>query len=96
MRLNGDSTGEEDDYGEPIYGETLLAILNPQDEPVHFQLTVPAGAATTERWRLELDTFTGTAGDTWESGTACVVRERSVCVLIRERIADSISTAPSV
>lgn len=96
MRLNGDSTGEEDDYGEPIYGETLLAILNPQDEPVHFQLTVPAGAATTERWRLELDTFTGTAGDTWESGTACVVRERSVCVLIRERIADSISKAPSV
>ncbi|MFM7836461.1 MAG: hypothetical protein ACKPJD_32095, partial [Planctomycetaceae bacterium] len=75
----------------------LLAILNPLDEPVHFQLTVPPGTtASPERWRLQLDTFTGTSGETLESGTACIVRERSVCVLLREKHSPSLSPAHHV
>ena len=89
MRLNGDATGEENDLGEPVYGDTLLVILNPQDEPVNFLLPLPQGHHAPELWRIELDTFLGSHGELLTSGTACVVRERTVCVLVRQNPAES-------
>ena len=89
MRLNGDATGEENDLGEPVYGDTLLVILNPQDEPVNFLLPLPLGHHAPELWRIELDTFLGSHGELLTSGTACVVRERTVCVLVRQNPAES-------
>jgi len=53
MRLAGDAMGEVDKKGNPIFGETLLILLNAHHESIPFVL--PAHKKGT-RWSLRLDT----------------------------------------
>jgi glycogen operon protein len=53
VRLSGDATGEIDDDGEPIRGDTLLYLMNASDDAVQF--TLPSFAVH-PRWEVVLDT----------------------------------------
>jgi len=58
MRLAGDLMNDIDERGEPVFGDTLLAILTAQNEPIDFAVD---GADRGERWRRLLDTAQPTA-----------------------------------
>ena len=53
IRLAGDLIGDLDERGEPVVGETVLLLLNAQDEPASFAL--PATKAG-QCWERLLDT----------------------------------------
>jgi glycogen operon protein len=52
VRLNGDAINEVNERGERIVGDTLLLMLNADEQPIVF--TLPATAAE-ERWETLLD-----------------------------------------
>jgi glycogen operon protein len=58
VRLNGDAILEVDERGRRITGDTLLLLLNADDQPVSF--TLPS-AAPIERWETLFDT-----ADPWQ------------------------------
>jgi glycogen operon protein len=59
VRLNGDAIQEVDERGRPITGDTLLLLLNADEQSVSFALPV---AAPIERWETLFDT-----ADPWQS-----------------------------
>ncbi len=87
MRLNGESIDEVDERGVPVFGDTLLVILNPRDELVAFRMP---RHKPSERWvpiidtaRPALDPKGLSSDDTWD------VQARSVVVLILRATASS-------
>ncbi len=68
--LAGDRIGESDEFGEPMYGDTLLILLNAHHEPVEF--TLP-GLGAEECWQLVFNTAGGPAfaGESGERPETC-------------------------
>lgn len=60
MRLAGDLIGEEDEQGQPVFGDTLLVLLNAHWETISFSL--PKHKAG-QKWELVLDTSVTSADD---------------------------------
>lgn len=53
VRLAGDAISEVDEMGQPIFGDTLLILLNAHHDPISFVL--PAHQKDT-KWELKVDT----------------------------------------
>jgi glycogen operon protein len=53
-RIAGTSSDLVDDHGNPIYDETMLIMLNSDEDPVEF--TLPPESSRRPRWRILLDT----------------------------------------
>ncbi len=79
MRIEG-NTGEVDDRGRPIVGETLLLMMNGGTEPVEFRLPREASG---RRWVRLLDTAYSVAPATsFAGGEAYPLMEHSLSVLL--------------
>jgi isoamylase len=78
MRLAGDVIGEVNDRGEPIVGDTLLALMNAHHEPIPFSL--PATRAD-HTWELQYDTADDAAGPAaFSGGDQYSLRDRSLAL----------------
>jgi len=53
LRLDGDMSGEVDEHGEPLVGNSVLLLLNAHHETIPFTLPVPAGEG---HWEPLMDT----------------------------------------
>jgi glycogen operon protein len=88
MLLSGSAIEEIDERGEPIFGDTLLVLLNGHHEKVPF--TLPA-LDNDQHWMRVLDTFDAHAGHRgYRPGLRYPLQGRSVAVFkvgapIRER-----------
>ncbi len=84
--LDGSRDPDRDDRGRPMLDDDLLLLVNGWSEPLDF--TIPEVASGTT-WRVELDTFTGSAGSQAESGgpagTKVAVGPRSLMLLHAKR-----------
>ncbi len=81
VRLSGDGLNEFDDVGQPIYGDTLLLLLNAHTDVVKF--TLPQSSSC-EGWIREIDTSIGDgseAGTVLPSGGDYLVGGRSMVVM---------------
>ena len=80
MRLNGESIDEVNERGEPIVGDTLLALFNSQQEPVQFQLP---RHKPSERWVIWTDTSLSMAETpTYSHDDQYLLNGRSVVVFV--------------
>jgi isoamylase len=78
MRLAGDLIGETDERGEPIVGDTLLALMNAHHEPIPF--TLPA-TKDEHRWERLYDTADdGLDHAAFDGGTVYPIKDRSVAL----------------
>jgi isoamylase len=79
LRLDGELIGEVNDQGEPIYGDTVLLLLNAHHEPIMFTLPVPV---TDAFWEPLMDTaqFPGLLSET-KGGTQYQILSRSMALL---------------
>ncbi len=66
-RFDGTRDADRDDRGRPMLDDDLLLLINGWWEPLTF--TLP-DLSSPRSWRLELDTFAGTAGPVGAAGTA--------------------------
>jgi glycogen operon protein len=79
MRLEGD-TGETDERGRPIVGETLLLLMNGGTEPVEFRLPKEDSG---RKWVRVLDTaFSVTPATSFPAGDSYPLMEHSLAVLV--------------
>jgi glycogen operon protein len=91
VRLAGDLIGEEDEYGEPIAGDTLLVLLNAQPKATRFVLPATNPG---QRWELLFDTADDDhPAEVFEGRAKYPLRERSVAVL---RTRPAAETEPDV
>jgi isoamylase len=78
MRLAGDVIGEVNDRGEPIVGDTLLALMNAHHEPIPFALPATKSDHT---WELLYDTADDAAGPAaFSGGDQYPLRDRSLAL----------------
>ena len=80
MRLVGDLMSETDDRGEPVQGDTLLALFNPTHEHVGFTLPPPNEG---QNWELLFDTADDDKSGVMQGGDYSLVG--SSMVLFRTR-----------
>lgn len=86
MLLNGEAIDEIGGRGERIVDDTLLVLLNANEEEIPFRLpTIPEPG----RWSVLLDTANGNSGQ-HATGSAYPLRNRSVAVLKLERDAPAV------
>jgi len=81
LMLNGDAIKERDEKGEPIRGDTLLAVFNAYWEPIPF--VIPQ---SDRRWEVILDTCHTDSSDTkrlLSGGEKFTIHARSVVLLLR-------------
>ncbi len=85
LQLSGETLEEVDEHGYPIEDDTLLLLLNPNDEEIEFSLP---DSRPNRRWELVVrtDKPDAEAGqDTWEAGTPLHLAALTVVLL---RLAD--------
>jgi glycogen operon protein len=98
MLLPGNAIEEVDEQGQPITGDTLLALLNAHDEKVPF--TLPP-LEPDQQWQRLLDTAGGRAAETvFRAGVRYPLEGRSVAILkvippLRERRRGQMATGES-
>ncbi len=79
LRLNGELIGEVNEHAEPVYGDTVLLLLNAHYEDVLFMLPVPVEEAF---WEPLMDTaqFPGQLSET-KGGAQYKILPRSMALL---------------
>jgi glycogen operon protein len=70
-------TGELDEFGKPVVGDTLLLLLNAHHEPIPFTLPAAPGAAA---WEPLFDTADPAGAPAAAAGQAYPLRDRSMAV----------------
>ena len=89
MRLVGDMVGDVDERGEPIFGETMLVLMNAHHEPVAFSLPVHQ---PDQNWQCLFDTaFDEVPRQQWRCGEVYQLCDRSMAVF---KISPSEGTSP--
>ena len=79
MWLAGDMIGETDMKGEPIFGDTLLIVMNAHHETIPFTLPEITGEG---QWELVFDTWAdATEPGLYPGGTSYPIRDRTTAVL---------------
>lgn len=79
-RLNGELIDEVDERGQPLSGDTILTLLNPQPEPIPFILPRHKPA---ERWMVVFDTAQPALPQTvFDGGSPYALQGRSMVVLL--------------
>jgi glycogen operon protein len=98
MLLPGNAIEEVDEQGQPITGDTLLALLNAHDDKVPF--TLPS-LEPDQQWQRLLDTAEGRGAEkVFRAGVRYPLQGRSVAILkvippLRERRRGQMATAES-
>ena len=82
LRLGGDALNEKDEYGNVVTGDTLLIILNGDDELLEFPLP-PLTPSEGQRWHVTVDTSVAEVplGRELMEGTRVCLVPRSLMVL---------------